>query len=389
MLELLVRLGLFPEQASTMAPRVDSLYFFIVAVCLFFGTGIACLIVAFSFRYRRNRDNLRAHPIEGSLLLEGLWSFIPFVISMAIFVWGASVYFAIARPPDDALEVFAVGKQWMWKLQHMEGRREINELHIPVGRPVKVTMTSEDVLHSFFVPAFRVKADVIPGRYTTVWFEATRPGKYRLFCTEYCGTEHSLMIGHVVALEPHEYQSWLTAIPRDAGSDLAPAVLGAQVFGQLGCTSCHATSVANARPGMVGPRLDGVYGSRVALEGGGHVLADDNYIRRSILEPIAHVTAGYQPVMPTYAGRVTEEELLGLIAYLKALAAGDDPNAGSARSGSNPAARVASVRPAAQAPPADADGAAPETTEQRSRPPLKDFPFSPPAPEADAGRATE
>jgi len=325
---MLTKWGLFPEQASTLAGRVDALYFFLIAVSTFFGLLIACLILAFAFRYRRRKENLEATQIEGSLALEGLWTLIPFCIAMVIFVWSASVYFAIARAPEDALEVFVVGKQWMWKLQHMEGRREINELHVPVGRPVKLTMTSEDVIHSFYVPAFRVKADVLPGRYTMVWFEPTKPGTYHLFCAEYCGTEHSQMIGKIVAMEPADYQAWLTV--RDTSvklgegpvdmSGLPPAVRGAELFKRNGCTTCHAVTASDHPASMTGPPLYGVYGRRVSFEGGREAVADETYLRRSILDPTADVVRGFKPMMPTYKSRLSEEDVLALIAYIKSLA---------------------------------------------------------------------
>jgi len=270
--------------------------------------------------------------IEGNLALELLWSGIPFVIAMGIFMWGAKVYLALAKPPDDALEIFVVGKQWMWKLQHMEGRREINELHVPTGRPVKLTMTSEDVIHSFYVPAFRVKQDVLPGRYTTLWFEATKPGSYHLFCTEYCGTEHSRMIGHVVAMEPHDYQQWLegnavtvasagaaTAVDAGAGGVASMADLGKAAFERTGCAACHAVTPDAAASKMIGPPLIGLVGTSVKLASGADVKVDEAYLRRSIVEPMGELVQGYQPVMPTYAGRLSEEEVLQLIAYIKSL----------------------------------------------------------------------
>ncbi len=328
-MNLLVRLGLFPEQASTMAARVDALFLFITAVCVFFGVLVAALIVTFAIRYRRREGNLVAEQIEGSLLLETVWSVIPLVIAMTIFVWGAIVYVAIARPPNNALEIFVVGKQWMWKLQHMEGRREINELHIPTGRPVKLTMTSEDVIHSFFVPAFRVKADAVPGRYTTVWFEATKSGRYHLFCTEYCGTQHSRMIGSVIAMDPYDYQAWLAGDVISAGGAaemISPAERGRQLFVSTGCTACHAVDKASeaSAAAMQGPSLVGLYGEEVALSDGSTVVADEGYLRTSILNPLSDIVAGYQPVMPPYATRLSEEDVLSLIAYIRSLGAEPD-----------------------------------------------------------------
>jgi cytochrome c oxidase subunit 2 len=317
-----------PEQASSMAGEVDALYITLLAITGFFSLLIGALVLGFAVRYRRAR-NRKATQIEGNLALELLWSGIPFVIAMGIFLWSAKIYLALARPPDDALEIFVVGKQWMWKLQHLEGRREINELHVPTGRPVKLTMTSEDVIHSFYVPAFRVKQDVLPGRYTTLWFEATKPGSYHLFCTEYCGTEHSRMIGRVVAMEPHEYQEWLTGTVA-GGSAATPgagatggatmADLGKAAFERTGCAACHAVTADEAANKMIGPPLIGLAGTKVKLQTGTELVVDEAYLRRSILEPMGEIVEGYQPVMPAYAGRVSEEEILQIIAYIDSLA---------------------------------------------------------------------
>lgn len=329
---MLTRWGLFPEQASTMASEVDALYFFLIGISIFFGVLIATLVVFFAFKYRRRDDGRQAVQIEGSLVLEAIWTTIPFVIAMTIFAWSASVYFSLTRPPDNSLEIFVVGKQWMWKIQHMEGRREINQLHVPLGRPVKLTMTSEDVIHSFYVPAFRVKSDVVPGRYTTAWFEATKPGSYHLFCAEYCGTEHSRMIGKVVVLEPHEYQAWLkgdgAGAASTASSAMAPAVAGAEIFNNTGCQTCHAIDEAGQSGLMNGPPLYDLYGTEVELEAGGTVVADEAYIRKSIIDPMSDIVRGYRPLMPTYAGRLSEEQVMQLIAYIKSLGGpegGDDP----------------------------------------------------------------
>jgi len=305
---------LFPEQASTMAGRVDALLLYLVIVTAVFVTLIGVLITYFMIRYRRRAEDERGAEVHGSLALEITWSAVPFGLAMITFFWGASLYASLRRPPDDALEVNVVGKQWMWKLQHLEGRREIDELHVPVGRPVKITMTSEDVIHGFYVPAFRIKQDAIPGRYTTTWFEATRPGTYDLFCSAYCGTLHSGMIGRVVVMEPREFQAWLSG--GTGGAGVAPVTrAGARVFQAEGCPSCHGGG-SEAR----GPVLAGVFGSRVQLADGSTVMADEGYLRESILNPAAKVVAGYQPVMPTYQGLLSEEDVMQLIAYLKSLA---------------------------------------------------------------------
>src|SRR5688572_29103771 len=225
---------LFPEQASTLAPRVDNLYFFIVAVTAFFAIVTSVVVVAFAVKYRTSDPLAIGERITGSIPLELAWSVIPFIISVVIFLWAADVYFDLYRPPDQTLEIYSTGKRWMWKFQHIDGQNEINELHVPVGRPVKVTFTSEDVLHSLFMPAFRVKADAIPGRYSSIWFTPTKPGSYHLYCAEYCGTQHSGMIGTVHVLEANDYQEWLSA-----GGGMSMSARGEQLFQQLACVGCH------------------------------------------------------------------------------------------------------------------------------------------------------
>ena len=301
---------LFPQQASLQAGQVDGIYFFMVAVTAFFSILIATLVVVFAIKYRRRHRDEVGHAIHGSLALELLWTVIPFGIVMVMFVWGAKVFFDIYRPPAGAMEVFVVGKQWMWKVQHMGGQREINELHVPVGRPVRLIMGSEDVLHSYYIPAFRVKADVIPGRYNELSFTATRPGVYHLFCAEYCGTKHSGMIGSVVAMEPQAFQAWLGG---GAASE-SPVAAGEKLFTDLACITCH-TNDATAR----GPALQNLFGHEVRLQSGATVVADEAYIRESIVNPQAKIVAGFQPIMPTFQGLVSEEQLLQLIAYVRSL----------------------------------------------------------------------
>jgi cytochrome c oxidase subunit II len=303
---------LFPEQASTMAGRVDALYFFLLAISAFFSLLIAGLIIFYAVKYRRRDPNSVGSNAHSGMALEITWTVVPFLIAMVIFVWGANVYVAIASPPPDTLNVYVVGKQWMWKFQHLDGQREINELHVPVGRPVKLIMTSEDVIHDVFVPAFRVKADVLPGRYTNIWFEPTKPGRYHLFCAEYCGTRHSGMTGEVIVMEPAEYQTWLSG--GAAEGSLASA--GQKLFSDLACNTCHRPD-AQGR----GPVLDGLFGKTVKLQNGDTVTADEAYVRESILQPSAKITAGFQPIMPTFQGLVSEEQLLELIEYVKSLKA--------------------------------------------------------------------
>jgi len=301
---------LFPEAASTMATRVDALYFFLLGLAAFFSLLIAGLITYYALKYRRRSPRAIGAQSHGNLLLELAWTAIPLLITMVIFVWGAGLYFAMSRPPDNALDIYVVGKQWMWKFQHLDGQREINELHVPAGRAVRLIATSEDVIHDWFVPAFRVKADVIPGRYVSIWFQATKPGRYHLFCAEYCGTKHSGMTGEVVVMKPRDYQLWLSG--GETGGTLASA--GERLFVDLACNTCH-------RPDSQGrgPVLDGLIGRTVKLQSGESIVADEAYIRESILNPSAKITAGYQPIMPTFQGLVTEEQVLQIIEYVKSL----------------------------------------------------------------------
>ncbi|HEY0097417.1 MAG TPA: cytochrome c oxidase subunit II [Pyrinomonadaceae bacterium] len=313
------RLPFTPEQASTVSTEVDALYTYLVAITLFFSVLVTVLIFYFAVKYRRRDANELPQPIAGSIKLETMWTVIPFLIAMTIFVWGASLYFTLYRPPKDAIEIFVVGKQWMWKFQHTEGQREINELHVPVGAKVKLTMTTEDVIHSFAVPAFRIRSDVVPGRYTFAWFEATKTGRYHLFCTEFCGTNHSGMTGWVEVMEPTAYQAWLAG----GGSD-SPAAQGDKLFQSLGCATCHRTDTQGR-----GPVLTGVFGKPQRMQNGEDVLADEAYIRESIVNPTAKIVAGFQPIMPAYQGQVNEEQLLQLIAYIRSLGAPQQQQGGS------------------------------------------------------------
>ncbi|HEV8187316.1 MAG TPA: cytochrome c oxidase subunit II [Pyrinomonadaceae bacterium] len=305
---------LVPESASTLSWKVDALYFYLSGVTLFFALLISSVLIFFVIRYRRRTPYEIPRPIAGSHKLETLWTIIPFIIAMTMFGWGAQVYFQQYKPPANAIEVYVVGKQWMWKLQHATGQREINQLHIPVGRKIKLIMTSEDVIHDFFVPAFRTKMDVVPGKYTTLWFEATKPGTYHLFCAEYCGMNHSGMTGSIVVMEPREFDNWLSG---NAGSG-TPAAQGQQLFQSLGCASCHG---ANGEGGR-GPTLAGVFGKKTQLQTGESVLVDEGYVRESILNPQAKLVAGFGAIMPTFQGQVTEDQLMQLTAFIKSLPAG-------------------------------------------------------------------
>lgn len=303
---------LFPTRASTIAGSVDRLYWFLIGVSAFFSLLIAGLVIGFSARYRRARRGPRGRPIEGALNLELAWTLIPLSLTMVMFTWGAALYFEAARPPADAVPFALTAKQWMWRFQHPTGQREIDELHVPVNTPIALTMTSEDVIHSFFVPAFRIKQDVLPDRYTTAWFEATRVGRFDLFCAEYCGAKHSAMRGTIVVMEPENYERWLEG--RVAGE--TPAEAGARLFAVLRCNTCHAAGAEQR-----GPRLDGLFGTEVEVQGGATVVFDSGYVRESILEPRAKITTGFEPVMPTYRGQVTEGDIMDLTTYLRSLAA--------------------------------------------------------------------
>jgi cytochrome c oxidase subunit II len=312
---LLAELPLFPEQASSNAAAVDALLFFLLGVSGFFALLISVLVIYFAVRYRRRPDAPPTPRIEGALRLELFWSVIPLLISLLIFVWGVNLYFQLARPPENALEVYVVGKQWMWKLQHSGGQREINELHVPLGQPLKLSLISEDVIHDFFVPAFRAKVDVVPGNYSHLWFQPTKKGQYHLFCSQYCGTNHSGMIGTVYVQEPAEYQAWLNQ--RAEGS---LALEGRKIFLKFRCTSCHSAD-AQARA----PVLESLYLQRVPLRDGSTVVADETYLRESVLKPDAKIVAGYEAIMPTFQGQINEEEMIRLVAFLKALRPGETP----------------------------------------------------------------
>ena len=327
------KFSFFPEQASKLAPHIDLLYFALVAMSLFFVVVICALIVVFAIKYRRRPGNEIAQDVHEHHLMEVGWSLIPLVLGLVLFAWGAKLYLGIYNPPaGETMEIFAVGKQWMWKFQHPDGRREINDLHVPVGRPVKMTMISQDVIHSFYIPAFRIKHDVVPMRYTSTWFEPTKPGVYHLFCAEFCGTEHSKMVGRVFVMEQAEYEAWLASpiieggAPREAGQMNAragetpvlaasasdPGAKGKAVLESQGCRACH--QIGNS---TLAPPLEGIFGTTVELVDGSKVKVDEDYIRQSILIPAVKVVKGYQPVMPPFQGLVNEDEIRQVIEYIK------------------------------------------------------------------------
>ncbi|MDH3255123.1 MAG: cytochrome c oxidase subunit II [Acidobacteriota bacterium] len=312
------RFPLFPETASRLAQDVDQLYFFALLVTAVFSLLIAALIFYFIIRFRRRSEDEVGQPERAGLWLEITWSVIPLVILLFMFGWGSKVFFDIRKPPRGAIEYYVTGKQWMWKFQHPEGPREINELHVPLGQDIKLIMTSEDVIHSFYVPALRAKMDVLPGRYTTFWFNAEKAGAYRLFCAEYCGAEHSYMRGSIIVMEPDDYEEWLAT----RGQTTAAAKTGADLFSAQTCDTCHRSdSAAQA------PILHGLFGKEEQLADGSLVLVDENYLRESILNPAAKVVAGYNALMPTYQGRLSEEDLVGLILYIKSLGGPDSADA--------------------------------------------------------------
>ncbi len=302
---------LFPEQASSLAGWVDGVFFYALGLTVFFTTLVLVLILFFAIKYRRGSRADRSNPVTHNTTIEVIWIGIPLALSLVLFFAATYVFYHQYQPPRDASEVYVLGRQWMWETSHPEGRREINMLHVPVGRPVRLTMTSQDVIHSFYIPAFRVKQDVIPGRYTTMWFKPTKPGTYHLFCAEYCGTLHSAMVGKVVVMEPTQFQEWLTS----GSVQGSMASEGEALFRRYGCSGCHGRNAT-----VRAPLLDGVYGHAVPLADGRVITADERYIRDSILRPRSEVVAGYDPVMPTFENQINESDLLKIIDYIKSIA---------------------------------------------------------------------
>lgn len=303
--------GLLPERASTAAAETDGLFLLLTLVSCVYAALIFGLLLAFALRYRRRSEGERAGRSEVGLGLELAWTLVPLGTGLGIFAWGTGAYLRQVEAPEGAIPIAVVGKQWMWKVQHADGRREVNELHVPAGRPVVLRIGSEDVIHSFYVPAFRLKMDAVPGRTSSLWFQATTPGSYRIFCAEYCGTQHSGMIGRLVVLEPSRFERWLAG--GESGGEGLPTA-GERLFLRLGCASCH-----HAESGPRGPDLAGVFGRPTRFRDGGEAAADEAYLRESILDPQARIVAGYEPLMPTYRGQLPEEGMLQLVEYLRAL----------------------------------------------------------------------
>jgi cytochrome c oxidase subunit 2 len=300
---------LLPDSASTFAGESNALFYVLLAFSFALGLFLSILIVYYAVIYRRGSSASRIGRRERSLPLELTWTGITTVVAFLLFAWGADLYAERVHVPPDAVHVIGVGKQWMWEFEHPGGQREINELHVPVGRPVVVELGSQDVIHSFFVPAFRVKQDAVPGMSTAVWFEATKPGTYDLFCAEFCGSAHSRMRGSLIAMQPEEFSAWLERQPE--GESIVAK--GAELFRALGCSGCHMNGNVRA------PDLTGVFGRPVALANSQTVIADTRYIRDSILQPDKEIAAGYDPIMPSFAGMVNEAELMQLVAYIRSL----------------------------------------------------------------------
>lgn len=320
------KIPFFPPEASTFAREVDVLYLVTWFLTIFFLTVVVIMLATLAYIYRRNSKADRSHPIHTHHGLELAWSIIPMILGLMIFAWGAKLYADAYKVPDNAEEIFVVGKQWMWHIQHSNGVRENNVLTVPTGRPFKLTCISQDVIHSFFVPAFRIKRDVLPGHYTSAWFEATQPGEYHLFCAEYCGTEHSRMTGTVRVLTPSDYQRWLDL--KGSKEALEPKAVraksmeeeGREIFDTVGCANCH-TPESTPRA----PSLYALYGKKRQMQSGEILTADREYLRANILQPNDKVTAGYEATMPVYQGALTEEQVNALISYVKSLGTADEP----------------------------------------------------------------
>jgi cytochrome c oxidase subunit 2 len=321
-----------PPAASQYASDHDLLFFAILGLTVFFTFLVAGLIAFLAFRYRRGSKVDRTGAVETDHRLELMWTVIPLMLALGVFIWAAKLFTVAYNPPPDAKEIFVIGKQWMWHTQHMNGIRENNELHVPAGEPVKLTMISQDVIHSFFVPAFRIKRDVMPGIPTSIWFTPTRPGKYYLFCTEYCGTQHSEMTGWVTVMEPADFAQWYATRDKATPSpEVSPAqaavsspvtmeAAGRELYEQLACGSCHDPGGMNR-----GPSLAGLYGSRVPLENGRTVIADHAYLRQSILYPSDKIAERYQQIMPSYKDQLTEDQVNQLIVYIRSLGGNQTP----------------------------------------------------------------
>ena len=316
----LAALEVLPESASTIAPQVDAIFWGLLAISALMTLGLFVAITIFLIRYRATSDVDRTMMRLSPTYLEVTWTGIPILIFIGLFVWGAGVFARASKPPPDALPVYVVGLQWYWDVKHENGRHEIGDLHVPVGQPVQLIMTSADVIHDYYVPALRIQRNAMPGKYSTQWFTATKPGKYRIFCNEYCGTKHGEMGGFVYAMRPEDYETWLGE-QSGTGQESLPQT-GARMFRQFGCSGCH-----GANSSVHAPSLSGIYGHSVPLEGGGFVTADDQYLHDSILKPSSQIVAGYKPLMPSYEGQMSEQDVIALVAYIKSLSPAPPPAA--------------------------------------------------------------
>lgn len=323
---------LMPEQASEMAPKIDLLFFTITALTVFFTAIVVVLLVFFAIKYRRGNRVDRSRPVNEHHLLEVGWSIIPLILGIGIFFWGAILFAEVRQPPDNAEEIFVIGKRWMWHFQHANGIRENNELHVPIGKPFKLTMISQDVIHDVFIPDFRLHQDVIPGHYTTEWFTATTVGKHHLFCAQYCGTQHSEMGGYVYTMTPADYEQWLRrggpgAETMAPGEVQTPVQIGADVWEQKLCSNCHGSTDTTRAPSLIG-----IFGRQRRLQNGQTVTADNEYLRNAILNPESNALVGYPQTMPSYK-ELTEEQVLDLIAYIKTFGANSGTPAATTATG--------------------------------------------------------
>jgi cytochrome c oxidase subunit 2 len=350
-----------PPEASTFAPQVDALFLFELGIAAFFTFLIFTCIVYFCIRYRRRSDDEIPPKMPHHYGLEATWTVVPFLLMLVMYFWGAGLYVHMKRPAEHGMEIHVIGKQWMWKIEHPEGVREIDEMHVPVGVPIKLVLASQDVIHDFFIPAFRMKQDLIPGSYVTEWFQATQTGTYYLFCSQYCGAGHSSMVGKIYVMSQSDYEAWLAgAVPAET-----PAAAGQQLFTSLGCVQCH---------GQRAPTLAGLYGSKVSLQDGSTVVADEQYLRNAITDPSGQIVAGFPAVMPSYLGQISEEQLYELIQYIKSLTPVRNLPPGEMSQPPAPALGAPATRPA----PGDQPGSVPNF-------PPAETPYPPPPPPPTQG----
>ena len=309
-----------PQQASTVSESVDWAFYFVYWISAFFAVLITALTILFVVKYRRTAARRQAdHAPHHNLALEVAWTVPPTLLVVALFWVGFRGFVDLATPPQNAYEVLVTGQKWKWLFTYPGGYVDEN-LHVPVDTPIRLVLSSEDVIHSFFVPEFRVKRDVVPGRYNKAWFQATRPGEFDVLCTEYCGTNHSGMLSKVVVHRPGEFETWLAKASNFLDT-MPPAEAGERLVTQRGCPQCHSV---DGKPG-IGPTFLGLFGHQQAIAGGGSVAVDEDYIRESILQPQAKIAAGYEPVMPTFQGRLSDREITAIIEYLKTLEGGEQP----------------------------------------------------------------